>query len=137
LRENTFLKVNRIQKCFYTGTKIDELLLLDKTLKYLTKVFEILNPQGLVIISTPNVDHINQLWKQDVTHIQQYPGKDVFAILRMIGVTGNIEVFRINLCSPKFSFKKFMVEKARIVLNKVLVIDYAHGLLIIAFKNAE
>lgn len=112
-----------------------EHLPLAVTLQYITKAFESLNQNGTLIISTPNIDHINQLWKQDVTHIQQYPAKDIYSILRMIGFSNEIEIYRINLKSPKMTIKKRILERLRVILNKILGTDYAHGVLIISHKD--
>jgi len=120
-----------------TLLEIIEHLSLEKFLNYITKVFDLIKKGGTVIISTPNIDHINQLWKQDITHIQQYPGKDIYAILRMTGFKGEINVYRINIRPLRLSIKKLIIEKARIILNKILGCDYAHGLLIVAKKNAS
>jgi len=117
-----------------TMFELIEHLTLEITLQYLSKAFEILNDNGSLIISTPNIDHINQLWKQDITHIQQYPAKDIYSILRMIGFSKDIEIYRINLVLPRLNFKKFVIEKIRVNLNKLLGTDYAHGILIIAKK---
>lgn len=111
-----------------------EHLPLDLALEYFTKVYEILNENGMLIISTPNIDHINQLWKQDITHIHQYPAKDIYSILRMLGFAEDIIIYRINIRPPKMSIKKFFIEKVRIILNKILGTDYAHGILILAKK---
>jgi len=111
-----------------------EHLHLDETLKYFTKAYEILNENGTLFISTPNVEHINQLWKQDITHIHQYPAKDIYSILRMIGFSNNIKTYRIYLRPLELNIKKMLLEKARIILNKILGTDYAHGIFIIAKK---
>lgn len=111
-----------------------EHLTLDKALIYLTKSFEILKKDGLLFISTPNIDHINQLWKQDITHIQQYPAKDLYSILRMIGFSPNIEIHRIYLTEPKIKIKRKIIEFVRRMFNYILGTDYAQGILIIAQK---
>lgn len=118
-----------------TMFELIEHLPLDITLQYFTKAYKILNQNGVLAISTPNIDHINQLWKQDVTHIQQYPAKDIYSILRMIGFSCDIKVYRINLRSSKINFRKLILEKSRVIINKILGTDYAHGILIIAKKT--
>lgn len=110
-------------------------MLIEISLKYFNKVYDILNKDGLVIISTPNVDHVNQLWKQDVKHIQQYPGEDIYTILGMIGFAGEINVFKINLRNSRLTLKKALQEQARIVANKILGTDYTHGIVLYAYKN--
>lgn len=117
-----------------TMFELIEHLPLDISLQYLSKSFEIINTNGSLIISTPNIDHINQLWKQDITHIKQYPAKDIYAILRMIGFSSEIEVYRMNLKPNKMNLEKILIEKTRVLINKILGTDYAHGILIVAKK---
>jgi 2-polyprenyl-3-methyl-5-hydroxy-6-metoxy-1,4-benzoquinol methylase len=135
--QHDYIDIKAINEKFDIVTMLEliEHLALDLSLQYMSKAFEILNKNGSLIISTPNINHINQLWKQDITHIQQYPAKDIYSILRMIGFSGVIKVYRINLRSPKMNLKKFILEQTRIVLNKILGTDYAHGILIVAKKT--
>lgn len=135
--KHDYSDINDVKKTFdiITMFELIEHLPLTITLQYFSKVYEILKPNGLLIVSTPNIDHINQLWKHDVTHIQQYPAKDIYSILRMIGFTGEIDIYRINLKPLKMSLKKSIIEKLRVILNKILGTDYAHGVLLIAKKT--
>jgi predicted SAM-dependent methyltransferase len=135
--QHDYADIQSVNEKFDIVTMIEliEHLPIEIALQYFTKSYQILNSNGLLIISTPNIDHINQLWKQDITHIQQYPAKDIFSILRMIGFSSDIEIYRINLRPNKMTFKKIIMEKIRIVLNKILGTDFAHGILLIAKKN--
>jgi len=134
--EHDYDDIKNIKEKFDIITMLEliEHLTLDIALLYLSAAFEILENNGTLIISTPNIDHINQLWKQDITHIQQYPAKDLYAILRMIGFSKDIIIYRINLSSTKKNFKRIVLEKSRIILNKILGTDHAHGILIMAKK---
>ena len=82
-----------------------------------------LNDGGKLIITTPNIHHINHFWKTDVTHIRPYPYEDLYALLRACGFK-DIIMHRIVwwegkglLHSLKFS--------ARRVLTHILGVDYA------------
>lgn len=110
-----------------------EHLTLKDSLLYITKIFQLLNKNGHLIISTPNINHINQVWKSNITHIQHYPGPDLLAILEMIGFSKG-KIHRVFLKPQKRSIKSFILLKAKIILNKILGADYAHGILVIAEK---
>lgn len=131
-----YVNIDEVQEKFDVIIMLEliEHLPLEQTLKYLSKSFNLLNNNGIIIMSTPNIDHINQLWKQDITHIQQYPAKDLYAILRMIGFK-SVRVWRILLTNYNLSIKKKLLELARKYLNKILSTDYTHGILIIAEKH--
>lgn len=103
-------------------------------LSYLSKVFDLLKNNGVFIISTPNAHHINQLWKSNVTHIQQYPGSDLCAILRMIGFSDDIKMYRSFIKSRKTGLKKYIKFKLHVLITKILGVDYAHGIMVIAKK---
>ena len=72
--------------------EVVEHLDLEVTLEYLSRAYELLEDNSILFLSTPNIEHINQLWKQDVTHIRQYPAKDIYSLLRMIGFSEQIDV---------------------------------------------
>ncbi len=111
-----------------------EHLTLKDGLLYLSKAFDLLNKNGTFIISTPNVHHINQLWKSNITHIQQYPASDLCAILRMIGFSDDVKIYRLFIKPDKISIKHYIKDKMKILITKILGVDYAHGILVIATK---
>jgi len=114
--------------------EVIEHLTLTESLLYLTKIFDLLNKNGTFIVSTPNAHHINQLWKSNITHIQQYPGSDLCAILRMIGYSSDTKMYRLFIKSNKFNIKQYFKVKLRVLITKILDTDYAHGILVVATK---
>jgi len=99
----------------------------------LEKVHSLLNPGGYIFISTPNVDHANQLWRSQITHISHWPSRDLYAILRLIGFE-KIEGYRIFLVPNMMSLKmhiKYFLQK---LLCRILDLDYAHGIFFIGQK---
>ena len=66
-------------------------------------------------------------------HIQQYPAKDIYSILRMLGFV-DINLYRIYLTQSSLSLKKIIREKIKIILTKILEVDYTHGIMAIAKK---
>ncbi|HEC93076.1 MAG TPA: class I SAM-dependent methyltransferase [Candidatus Atribacteria bacterium] len=110
-----------------------EHLYFEEGIALLEKAYSLLKPGGYIFISTPNINHANQLWRSDITHIQQWPSRDLYAILRLIGFQ-KIEGYRILLIPNRINLKlhiKFFLKK---LLCKVLDLDYAHGIFFIAQK---
>jgi SAM-dependent methyltransferase len=111
-----------------------EHLELEVSLKYLEKAFKVLKKGGRLFLSTPNIDHINKLWKHDITHIRQYPAKDLYAILRLMNFNGEINIYRIHIRPYRHTLKSKIKEILKIIITKIIEVDYASGIMIIAEK---
>ena len=111
-----------------------EHLELEITLKYLEKVYDILKEGGKLIISVPNIDHINHMWKHDITHIRQYPAKDLYAILKLMNFKGEINIYRLYHRPYRHTIKSKILEILKIVITRILEVDYCRDILIIAEK---
>ena len=85
-----------------------------------------LNVNGKLIITTPNIHHINHFWKTDITHIRPYPYTDLCAILDSYGYK-NVRIYRFawRTCG----FFKFLVKR---ILTRILEVDYATNICVIA-----
>jgi len=106
---------------------------LEDGLRILGKAYSLLKIGGYIFISTPNIDHANQLWRGDITHIQQWPRRDLYAIIRLIGFR-KIEGYRIFLAPTKINLKKAYKFFLKKILCRILDIDYAHGIFFIGQK---
>lgn len=102
-------------------------------LRILEKAYSLLKIGGYIFISTPNIDHANQLWRGDITHIQQWPRRDLYAIIKLIGFR-KIEGYRIFLAPIKINCKKHVKFFFKKILCRILDIDYAHGIFFIGQK---
>jgi len=102
-------------------------------LKILERTYSLLKVGGYIFISTPNIDHANQLWRGDIAHIQQWPRRDLYAILRLIEFR-KIEGYRIFLAPIKMNLKKHIKFFLKKILCRILDIDYAHGIFFIGQK---
>ena len=100
---------------------------LEQGIALLEKAYSLLKPKGYIFLSTPNVDHANQFLRSNITHIQHWPQRDLYAILRLIGFD-NIEGYRISIRPNKVDLKKHTKYFLQRVLCRILDIDYAHGI---------
>lgn len=70
-----------------------EHLELSEAIKYFDLCKELLSDNGCLYISTPNIFHPTYFWS-DPTHIQHYPIKFLYGILKLLGFC-NIESYKI------------------------------------------
>jgi SAM-dependent methyltransferase len=125
-----------------TMFELIEHLNIETGLAYIEKAKDLLNENGILALSTPNINHINQLWKGDLTHIQQWPPPDLYAILRLMDFR-NIKIYRIYIKPNKHPniIKNILKRVIFPPLNKIVTIlagaDYAHGIYIIARRTGE
>lgn len=97
-------------------------------LELFKNIYEVLNPDGKILISTPNVNHPTRFWR-DCTHITPFRYDEVAGFLISCGYK-NIKIFRVR--KLKIS-QKILVFLYRPLL-KLLDMDIAPGLVIIAEK---
>lgn len=86
--------------------------------EFFTKAASVLNENGLIVISTPNVCHPVYLWR-DCTHITPVRHDELYGLLHSTGFCG-IEIFR----SGKFKWKQKFWALVFRPLIKLLRMDY-------------
>ncbi|MDD3905516.1 MAG: class I SAM-dependent methyltransferase [Candidatus Omnitrophica bacterium] len=106
--------------------EVIEHLPLESFLKLIKSFKDILNEKGTLIITTPNIHHINHFWKTDVTHIRPYPYTDLCAILKNQGY-GNLKVYR--LVWRNYGRFRFFIKR---ILAYFLEVDCATNICVIA-----
>jgi len=111
-----------------------EHLHLNAGIAILEKVHTLLKPGGYIFLSTPNVEHANQLWKSNITHISHWPSRDLYAILRLIGFE-KIEGYRIFIGPSNMNLKKHIKYFSQRLLCRILDLDYAHGIFFLGQKQ--
>ena len=111
-----------------------EHLPIELSLKYLEKAYKLLKKGGRLFLSTPNVDHINALWRSNIGHIKQYPIRDLYAILRLMNFKGEINLYLIYHRPYRHTIKLKIKEILKIFISKIMDVDYARGIMIIAEK---
>ena len=94
---------------------------------------KLLNPDGTLIIGTPNPLCVVPMWAGDPGHIQQYPLADLAADLVVRGY--GVEAFRVRYGAwPKGTSRLRFV--AMRVLCYLLSVDYAQGIVVIGKKKS-
>lgn len=97
------------------------------------KFAEILEPGGILVVSTPNPLCIVPMWFRDASHIQQYPLHDLIAYFLSTGFT--VEPYRVRLTTRQPGpWRRFRLIVQR-AMCYFLAVDYADGLLILATKS--
>jgi SAM-dependent methyltransferase len=116
--------------------EVMEHLQLDVGLRYLDFAAGHLREGGHLLVSTPNMDNINRLWKTDITHIQQYPARDLYALLRLSGFAGAIKGYRVLLSSRSrgLSAKQALRLALKRIICKILDADHTEGIFFVAEK---
>jgi len=101
-----------------------EHLELDEGIKYFELAKKLLNNNGYLYISTPNIFHPTYFWK-DPTHIQHYPIGFLYGILKLLGFH-NIELYRIIETDPRrLSIYKYFKSKIRFKIWRILGFERA------------
>jgi len=105
--------------------EVIEHLTLDEGVALLTKARRLLNPGGVVLLTTPNVFHPTRYWA-DCTHRTFYPYDDLAGILRWIGYV-DVRAFRVYN-APFFS--RWLTIHAVRHVHRYLGIDFALSILV-------
>ena len=110
-----------------------EHLPLETGLDYLRKAYELLSPQGYLVVTVPNVSRPVQFFI-DFSHITHYPLPDLYAILRATGFKGEAIFRRIEIRPSGLSIKNRCILQIRKFLYKLMGFDWAHGVLCMVAK---
>lgn len=112
--------------------EVIEHLPLEKAFALLERLKGILTDKGVLVLSTPNIHHLNHFWRTDVTHVRPYPYEDLLAMIFYLGFS-SVELYRIVwwrentlAYSLRFLMKRF--------LTFVLETDYATNIAMICQK---
>ncbi len=99
----------------------------DLFFEYIRKIYDVLSPGGVVVLSTPN-PWSPWMWS-DYTHIVAWPPRDMYAVLRAHGFEG-VEIFRIIWPSRWLWLKKIYWR----IHSSFYAIDYAGSYVAIGRK---
>jgi SAM-dependent methyltransferase len=137
----TYTAIDLVHKkydCIFMLEVIEHLPLED-AISCLSKIYNSLTECGILMLSTPNIDHPNYFWRIDITHIRPYPKNDLVGLLRQVGFRGEIEVCRQyyrygNRNVLKQSFRRIITPFAKL-LYRIMDLDHAQAILIFAEKS--
>ena len=114
--------------------EVIEHLPLDTGLRYLRKAYELLSPQGFLVVTVSNVFRPVQ-FLVDFSHTTHYPLPDLYAILRSIGFQGEAILRRVEIRPVGLSIKQRVVLRVRKLLYRLMGFDWAHGVLCMIGKS--
>ncbi len=97
------------------------------------RLCELLEPGGVLVISTPNPLCVVPMWARDSGHIQQYPLHDLIAAL--LARDFAVEPFRVRFVPARPSVPQRLRLLSQHVLCYLLAVDYADGLLVIGTRK--
>ena len=122
-----------IDEVIASGTKVDAVLVLE-VIEHMTlpefedfvpKLKKILNPNGKIILSTPNATAVNAVWSGDYTHVKTYPLQDLWAIFSLIGF--DCIPYRVVWTVARPTLWNWIELQINRVLTHFLGLDYANG----------
>lgn len=108
--------------------EVIEHLDLETGLQYLKKAYDMLNPNGFLVVTVPNMFRPVQFFT-GFSHITHYPLPDLYGILRAIGFKGEAILRRIEIKPRGLSFKDKIMISLRKIIYKIMGFDYAHGVM--------
>jgi SAM-dependent methyltransferase len=73
--------------------EVIEHLPLETGFQFLTQAKRLLNPGGVLVLSTPNAAHANHIGRADFTHVRPWPRADLYGALRLVGF-GDVRLYR-------------------------------------------
>lgn len=102
----------------------------DIGIQFISKAFSLLNPGGVLILSTPNADHPNRVWAIELTHVRPWPIPDLYAVLKMVGFS-EVEITR-QYCR---TWKRRLLSPLSKFLHTVMDLDHAQTTICVARKG--
>jgi len=114
--------------------EVIEHLNLETGLKYLRKAYDLLSPDGFIVVTVPNMLRPVQFFI-DFSHITHYPLTDLYGILRSIGFSGEAILRRVEIKPAGMSVKRRIIYSMRKLLYRLMGFDWAHGVLCMIGKH--
>ncbi len=126
-----FYSLEEVQECFDAVFlfEVIEHLTLEEGIRLLKRVYDLLNPGGRLILTTPNVFNPSRYWR-DATHKVAYCYDELAGLLIAHG-------FRVRVMYRTYSdafFRYFFRICVMAPLHRYLGIDFAKSILIVAEK---
>jgi hypothetical protein len=113
-----------------------EHLSLEDGLGTLHKLFNLLEPNGHLVIQTPNARCVRSPLISDMTHLHCYNLPDLWSYLTALGC--HVDGYRIVLGKPvEGILPKLKSNITRYITTRLMGLDYADNILLIAQKQAS
>lgn len=132
----------------YTYTTLDEIryqysailcldviehLQLQEGLSLIHKLINLLAPDGVLFIQTPNGRCIRSPLASDMTHLHCYNINDLWAYLTCMGL--EVEGYRSVFEAERETWKQRILNLVtRYIITRILGLDYADNIILIAYK---
>jgi SAM-dependent methyltransferase len=107
-----------------------EHLPVETGLEFMSHAQKLLNTSGVLILSTPNAHHPNQIWRSELTHIRPWPAPDLYGVLRLQGFR-DVQIYRQHY---RCGERRRLVLPLQKFLCRVMELDHAQGLIAVARK---
>jgi len=91
-----------------------------------------LNPGGTIAISTPNANHVNCVWKGDMTHIHPLPPQDLYCLFRVLGY--DVAMYRTHIVEEHFGILRWIRRGLACLIAWILYADAAEDILLFATR---
>ncbi len=110
-----------------------EHLQISEGLALIHKLVNLLSPDGVVVIQTPNGRCIRSPLSSDMTHVHCYNINDLWAYLTCMGLL--VEGYRIVFEAEHRTWIHKIAELGtRYIITRILGLDYADNIVLIAYK---
>ena len=111
-----------------------EHLTLQDGLGLLNRLAELLSPDGVLVIQTPNARCVRNPLSWDMTHVHCYNGHDLWAYLSQLGL--DVQGFRVAFRVPsKNPIKALRFAASAFFISRMLGADYADNILMLARRS--
>lgn len=129
-QHHDYYDLNEIKKKFHlvSSFEVIEHLYFEDAIEMLTKSYELLEPGGRLVISTPNVFHPNRYW--EYSHKVSYRYDEIGGILLALG----FQIRKIYRIYNDAFFKRLFRLWVAAPLHVYLCVDFAKSILIVAEK---
>jgi SAM-dependent methyltransferase len=108
-----------------------EHLPLDLGVEFMAHAHRILNPGGVLWITTPNPRHPNSVWRYEVTHIRPWPATDLYGALKLVGFR-EVRLYRQFLRA--LTWKRRAVTPLAKLLYAIMELDHAQSTIVVAIR---
>ncbi len=99
--------------------------------RFMEHAFELLPAAGVLVVSTPNAQHPNSVWRYEVTHVRPWPAPDLYGVLKLIGFS-RVTLYRQYLRG--LTWRRRAVAPLSKMMHRVMDLDFAQTVIVVAVK---